>query len=292
MNIRRCRVLRVFLATLIILATATWTGRADLRIVEELRSIAGGVVQSAQREFFITQDRGGMIREDGVRTYYYCDTGEVTLVFPPELGLYWQGTLDEFREEAEKLLGVVNALLAELQAMPELKQLFGTMSPQPERSEVGVRVRKLGSGTIAGYTAERYVVETGSGDTWQVYEDVWVSRELFEQIAAIGGECASQTYDLELDVSSLAESTAGAFGMGEIAAIANSSEYVALFEQAHPVRRQSQFTVLFGLTVQSIVEVVEVSTEPIPEEYFQIPPGYTRMESLVDMMPGLPVDGF
>lgn len=54
-------------------------------------------------------------------------------------------------------------------------------------------------------------------------------------------------------------------------------------ERALPVRCITQF-VIFGMTLEVETYMSEVSKEPIPEDLFVVPAGYTRVDDLATVL--------
>lgn len=256
---------------LVVLVCTVWfgvtsPGLADLRIVT--------VTEGERTELLFKENRIGMPAMDAGSMFLQCDTGELTMLSPAAGGRYWQGHISEFQSLFDNLFGDLTGD----QGMPDLSGAFGALfgSAAPA-AEVGVRVTKVGDETVAGYAAEHYRVETGSGNQWRVYEEIWVSRDLMRLVEAEVGTCVAMMTELTGALSEIAP-----FGLGEIEAVINSSEYQALTANAMPVRSITSMN-MFGMTFDVASEVVEVSTETIPDAAFSVPAGYRRVNSPIEI---------
>lgn len=208
-------------------------------------------------------------------------------------GRYWQGNIatyqDELEQEFNDLLQATSDVFADFGDFGAfgdlgdlgdvgalLGELFGGGSPD---DEIRVRVTKAGEDTVAGYSAERYTVETSRGDDWRVFEEIWISSDLLKEVAAEASACV----DIMSDVSSEISSAIDAFGIDEMEAVLASPDYQALLKRGYPVRIKQTMRGLFGETVESISEVVDVIKGPISEDAFIVPSGYRRVDSFFEV---------
>lgn len=263
----------------------TGLGFADLRIVHETEGV--------RSETLFKGDRIAVLNPDGFDTLFYCDVQEIVMVSPYGGGRYWQGSLDELLETFEAMFspegfGGLAGMFDdaedmdddELAALGELGDLFGALfGGGGDKSEpLQVRITKSGEDTVAGYAAEHYVVETGRGGTWDLYEEVWISPALMADLNREVGRCVSVMMDVQ---SSLVGTVST--GLDDLDAVMNSEEYLGLMERGYPVRTK-EVTSFFGMTFETLAEVVEVSKESIPAGKFSVPAGYTRVGSPVEVM--------
>src|SRR5690625_2061995 len=185
------RYIVILAALCVIWAGATWTGFADLRIVEQL--------DGERTETLFKGNRMASPMEDGTKTVLFCETGELTMISSSQLGRYWQGNITTFQEELDDLLGASADAFGE---MGDLGALFGELfGGGSQVEETLVKVTKVGEETIAGYAAEHYIVETGNGNNWRVYEEIWIASDLLKEISAEGAACVDLMFDLTSGIS-------------------------------------------------------------------------------------------
>lgn len=272
----------VLAALCIIWAAATWTGYADLRIVEH--------TDGERMETLYKGNRIAAQLDVGLSTVFMCETGEFIMMSSSRGGRYWQGDIAAYQEELNELYQESADLLSGLGDfsdfgdfgdLGDMGALFGELfgGGNQAAEEIHVKVTKVGEDTVAGYAAEHYIVETGSGNDWRVYEEIWVSTALFDEIAAEVGACV----DFMLEISEELSAATGGFAMDEIDAVLASPEYQALMERGYPVRVKQSIRGLFGQTTQSLNEVIEVNRDPILEDAFVVPSGYRRVDHFFEV---------
>ncbi len=258
----------------------TDVGSADFRIVEESEGV--------RIETLVKNNRIASINPDGFNTLLFCDAQEVVLLSAFSQR-YWRGSLTELQAAFETMfspegLGALFDVGAAEDDFPsgfDLGELFGALfgaANQRPAGEVQVRVSRVGEETVAGYAAEHYVVETGRGGTWNVYEEVWISPDLLAEVRREAGSCVSVMMDLQHEL------LAGlAVGMDDLDAVLKSEDYRALMARGYPVRTKDTMS-FFGMTFETVHEVVEVSREPIPEDRFNVPARYVRVDDIWDVL--------
>src|SRR5690625_1146444 len=163
--------------------------------------------------------------------------------------------------------------------MEELGALFGSLfGDADDAEEMLVRVSQAGDETIAGHAAEHYVVETGNENDWRVYEELWIAPGLLADLMAEVGACVDTMFEFQGDLMPTASTRTG-----ELDAVLASPDYQALIERGFPVRTKESMS-FFGMTIETMTEVVEVNRHTIPEDAFAIPPGYQRVDSPLELM--------
>lgn len=256
---------------------ATGVGLADLRIVDESEGV--------RTETLFKNNRIAVTNPAGFNTMLYCDVQEIVLMSPLDQR-YWQGSVSEVQAAVEAMfspegMGALFGLDDDVAGDVDFGQLFGALfgaGGQDSAEPLQVRVSRVGEDTIAGYAAEHYVVETGRGGEWDVFEEVWISPALFAEVNREVGACMSMMMEVQSELLS-------GFGIGvdDLDAVLTSEEYLALTERGYPVRSKES-TSFFGMTFEIVSEVVEVSRDPIPDSAFAVPAGYERVENLMDLM--------
>lgn len=247
----------------------TAVGFADLKIVTE--------TDGAPSETLYKSNRIAAPMGDGSNMILYCDVGEVAIVSSPDVQRYWRGTFGEIRTAFEQLFSEAMAG-ADDEDMPDLGALFGALFGGGDDEEILVRISPDGGDTVAGYRADRYVVETGRDGDWRVHEEVWISSDLLREVTGEVGACVEIMFDLQ------AELLGGvSIGMDELEAVLASSDYQALMQRGFPVRNKQTLR-MFGMAVETLTEVVDVSRDKLGEDAFTVPSGYTRVSSPLELL--------
>lgn len=254
------RISAVVLAAAMLLLGAAGVVSADMRIVE--------VAEGQRTETYVKDNRVLVVTPLTVTTMLQCTTREMTIVSPVSR-TYWQGSFEELQAEMEAMVAAFMEAFGGLAAA-------GGFEDEP----VDVRVTRVGSDNVAGYAAYHYLVETGRDGSWEVFEEIWVSPDLLDEFSREAADCAELIR--EMDVG-LADQLGGGFGTAEIKSVLSSPEYQALTREGYPVRTKT-VTNLFGMVFESVVEVTEVSREPVPESLFAVSADYTRVESFFEIM--------
>lgn len=286
------RLVVVIAAVCAIWLGATGVGLADLRIVE--------TSEGGRTETLFKRNRVTTNMDDDHRIILFCERKELLIISSSQGGRYWHGSFDTYEAELQNLFSVSAEFFSsfDLEAFKELEDMEGIeeidgfedltailgelFSPNKSRQseEISVSITKIGEETVAGYPAEHYVIVTGMGDQQRVFEELWVSETLLDEVKAEAAGCE----EFMADVSDEFVGPMGDFGMGELAAVLNSPEYQALLERGYVVRRKEFFTGLFGDDYETLTEVVEVSNALIAEDIFEVPAGYQRVDSLIDVL--------
>lgn len=264
-TVRRVGVVTI-LVGLIMWSAVSVPALADLRI--RTADVDNIMDETSHTELLVKQSRIRMLLPDGSGQIFDCPTGLVTMISSPEDGVYWQGTMADM---AEMLADMFGSVMEELP--PGLEFLFGDTGGT---GEVNVRVTTIGSDTIAGYDATHYLVEYDEGNGWKTYQNVWVSRQLMQELLAEAGPCIHDVYDWQRTLSELT-GFFDLFGLGAVAAVASHPDYMALMQDAYLVRSVQPFAI-FGIEFEVESAVVEVSKEPLSEDLFTVPAGYTPVE--------------
>lgn len=256
---------------------ATGVGLADLRIVEESEGV--------RSEMLYKNNRIAATNPAGFNTLLFCDVQEFVLMSQLDQR-YWQGHFSEVQAAVEAIfspegMGALFGLDDDEAGDIDFGQLFGSLfgaGGQDSAEPLQVRVTRVGEDTIAGYDAEHYVVETGRGGQWDVFEEMWISPALFAEVRREVGACMSMMMEVQSELLS-------GFGTGldDLDAVLTSEEYLALTERGYPMRSKES-TTFFGMTFEIVSEVVEVSRDPIPDSAFAVPAGYERVENLMDLI--------
>lgn len=275
-----------YIATVACLCTiwfgSTWPGFADIRIVEQF--------EGGRTETLFKGNRMASQIDVGTKTIFLCESGQMTVMSTDQGGRYWQGNITAYKEELTELLSASSDLidgLGDLEDMGDFgdfgeigaffEELFGGGK---EAAQIQVRVTEAGVDNIAGYAAEHYIVETNSGNEWKVYEEIWISRDLFKEIAAEAPACPDLMVELMSDFSS----GIGSFGLAEMDAVLASPDYRALMERGYPVRSKQSIPGLFGETMELLNEVVEVTKDTIAEDAFTVPAGHRQVGSFFEVI--------
>lgn len=202
-----------------------------------------------------------------------CASDQLTIVGS---GRYWQGSLSDFTAATVALAQeALSEVSADVDVMGLLGQLFGG-SAEPDSLEV--RVTRLGTETIAGYAATEYHIETGSGANWKTYENVWVSTALLELLQGEVGQCVHLLIDFQESMMEVLP-----FLPDNLRAVMEDEAYRALQMEGYPVRTITQVE-FFGMNIETVSEVVEVSRDPIPEDHFTVPAGYARVDNPMEIV--------
>src|SRR5690625_3280733 len=194
MNKSPSRFAFVRTATAVVVTCLIWfgtigVGLSDICIVDESECM--------RSETLYSNNRIAVPMPDGSKTMLFCDVGEFVMVSPPNTGRYWQGTFDAFRASIEELFAFDDS--GEEGDVGDLGALFGALfgDGDDDEGETSVRVTLAGKETILGYEADHYVVETGTEGNWQVYEELWMSSALFEEIAAEAAQCVDMILEVQ-----------------------------------------------------------------------------------------------
>lgn len=249
-------------------AGAAFSGLANIRIVED----SGGV----KSESLYKGNRVATVTGDGENSIIMCSTEEV-IVMSSETKRYWRGEMSVFTDTFAGISEELSGLGGDMGGMGDLGALFGGMfGGQQQPDEILVRVTKVGEETVAGYAADKYVVETGSANNWRVYEELSISIKLMDELKSEVGDCTAVMDDFM--------SSMGGFdmlGLEEFAAVMESPDYNALLKNGYPVRSKQFIQGFFGSPPTEISSVVvEVKHENIPEDAFAVPAGYQKVDSV------------
>lgn len=268
------RAMAAFMVAALLVVGSSGLAAADMRIVSESEGI--------RSETLFTTDRIAGSMGDGSKMLYFCERDEIAVISPANVGRYWQGTFQDIQATFAELFAFDAAeegTEGEMGELEALGALFGSLfGDEDGEEETLVRVSLAGEETIAGYAAEHYVVETGSGDNWRVHEELWIAPELLGQMRSEVGRCVDMLLQLQDEL--LPEVVSGLEQVDEVLA---SPEYQALFERGYPVRTKSIMN-FFGMEFETIDEVVEVSRDVIPAAEFAIPAGYVRVDNFLEVM--------
>lgn len=259
----------VLVACLVLFGVAD-VGWADLRIVEKS--------EDGQTETLYSNNKIVVPMPDGSKTMLFCDIGELVMVSPSRTGRYWQGSFDDFRTSIEQLFATDDE--EEDVGLGDLGALFGALfgGEEDDEGETAVRITQAGKATILGYEADHYVVETGSDGNWRVYEELWMSPVLFDELAAEAPKCIDMILEVQGELM-----PGFATGFTDLDEVIQSAEYQELWTRGFPVRRKDIMS-FFGMSFETVREVVEVSRDTIAEDVFSIPSGYTRVDHPLEMM--------
>lgn len=245
---------------------------ADLRIVmtEE---------EDGAQEYLMKDARILMPQPDGTDFLIFCEIGEFA-IRSAGTKQYWQGTVTQFQDE---LLAAFAAMMeeagAEVGAAPSFDELFSA----GDAGAVPVRTSRLGRETVAGYEATRYLVEYEDEGEWRTHEETWVAPRLLTEIEAETGACMN-TVVKDLMTTMVAIMVGDMLDETPIWSIINSAEYGALMEEGFPVRQRSIIE-MFGMSIETVSELSEVSREPLDEGQFVIPGDWASITLLEAISP-------
>lgn len=265
-------MLAVVVMGLIWVATAM-PGFADLTIVE---------TEDGERSVSLYKNnRLAMPLEDGMDSIFRCSTGELIVIsHHGSSGRYWVGSYDVFIESFQGLTEDMGGLTGGFGDMGGMGDLFGALfgGQAEDMTQLQVRVSKAGEDTIAGYQAEHYVVETRTTGDWRKREEIWVSAGLLQEVASEAAACIEHFAAMEEALSGM-----GGFGLDEMFRVSESPEYRALHEKGFVVRRKASYPGIMGMSMDHSSELVEVSREPISEDFFTVPSGYQQVDTFFDL---------
>ncbi|MBO8140753.1 MAG: hypothetical protein H0Z37_01060 [Firmicutes bacterium] len=262
------RRLMFFLAAFLLVHGWADRASADVRIVA--RESGGADL--------VTMMKGGMVAidiGDGVRMLRACANDRLAFVNSASGGIYWEGTLNELNEGLSQRIEQVfeEAGVGEADWMA----LMGLGLAQ----EVDVRVTRGEQVEVNGYETTYYLVEYRSGDgPWKTVEETWMSRELLEVVKEEVGDCYRQSYEIIGEIGNLM-----GLGMVEAAAVMTHPNYLDLYNQGVAVRSRSRLELL-GIVTEVEMQIVEVTRDPLPDELFQIPEGYRRVDNPLAVFTG------
>lgn len=254
------------LVALIMWSAVSVPALADLRI--RTADVDNVMDETSHTELLLKQSRIRLLLPDGSGQIFDCPTGLVTMISSPEDGVYWQGTTAEMAEMLANMFGS-----AMDQLPPGLEFLFGDTGGT---GEVDVRVTTIGSDTIAGYDATHYLIEYDEGNGWKTHQNLWLSRQLMQEVLAEAGPCIHDVFEWEQTLAELT-SFLDLFGMGAMVAVASHPDYLSLMQDAYIMRSVQPFAI-FGIEFEVESAVVEVSREHLAEDLFTVPAGYTPVE--------------
>lgn len=214
---------------------------------------------------------------EGSRMIVDCQLQEVIFVGSVNDRKYWQGTPAELAEAVDSAL---NELLTPFTEVPGIGDflggLFGAVSNQSEA--IDVRIREVGRENINGYDTVHHRIEVNSGQGWRTYEELWVSKALMDAIKAEVGNCITLALDLERQLASLIP-----VGVEEHRAVVEEPAYRSILEQGFPVRSHLKMQV-FGVAMDEVTQVIDVSEVEVSDEYFVVPEGYTRVSHAIELL--------
>lgn len=255
------------LAAVIMWSVMSFPALADMRI----RTADIFMDEKSYTDIMAKQSRIRVQYSDDSGQIFDCSTGLVTIISPPEDGVYWQGTPAELSETLRSFFGTA---LGELSSF---ESLFGNVD-DGGTGDVNVRVTTVGSDNIAGYDATHYFVEYDEGDGWQTYENLWLSPKLMQEVRSEVGACIQDVFELHQEMESFLDF----LGLGALVAVASHPQYVDLVQDAYVMRTVQPF-VFFGFEFETESIVVEVSNEDLSADLFSIPAEYTPVESPAEL---------
>lgn len=191
------------------------------------------------------------------RVIYDCKNEHYTYI-SDENERYWRGTIGQMTE------GLRAGVAPMIQA---LKAQFG------DSLSVSLKFTHVGSDVIHGYDVEKYLVEeSGDGSTWGEREELWLSRELEEEIRESSAECRNigeQVARLQAAILLLV------YGPNED----DLNEYFSLFDGVFP-------TLIKVNTIGGWHErkIAEVGFDELSEEMFHLPEHYSQSDNIIEVM--------
>lgn len=260
-------------------ALAAWlcigaAASADLRVVLEDD-------EGYTTEYLMKNNLMAILHGDGGFHLIDCNAG-LFMIVDPASETYWRGTPDELARQLE--VDVDEAMSAIEEEIPEeLAGLFGALFGGGGGAPDAVRAIRLDSEPVAGYDAERYLVEYRQDGKWRRFEELWVSPALLREVQSEVGACMNAVaYDAMNALMSVFSSGAGFGGLDALAYVSASPEYRAVQEKGFPVRTQTVVEI-FGFSVEVTTELTEVSREPLDDEMFTVPAGYLLVDDVWEM---------
>lgn len=257
------RVLMLAVAVLIAWGLLSVPALADMRIHTVEMALG---FESPASDLLLKRPNVRVVNEDGSGQIYSCAADELIMLSPRESRLYWRGSSTDFQEQLQAMFAG---------ALADLSPDAAAMWDEMELPDVEVRITELGSNTIAGYLAVEYLVEYNDGDEWHTLENVWVSEQLMNEIRAELGDCIGKLSE----ILSFADEALALFVTEAVVSATLHPEYKSLRETGFLMRTVSELNMFgFAFTLETIVR--EVSHEPLSDQWFAVPDGYTRVDDL------------
>jgi hypothetical protein len=252
-NARIARALCVLLLVLPGMASA-----ADLTIVSKVTA-EGPAARSGTQTIYMTPTKF-RVANDRQDVIMDVATGTMTMIDNTKKQ-YWEMT----RADMEAAGKAMSDQMAQMQktnpeAAKMMENMMGSVMGQASVKKTGT------TRTIAGYSCDDYLVTLGE----MMKETICATTAVQAPITA------SQFYDAQTAI----------FGSNPM-----TKRFAPLFEEMKKIEglplAQEIDTTMGGMHVKSVTEATDVKTGPIPASTFDIPPGYTKVESpMLQMMKG------
>lgn len=227
---------------------------------------------------YIAKNRLKTVGENN--TFMMDFTKNLFIAADHENQVYWNGTVNEYVQEVKAFHQAANDLAREQmeEAMKEaspdrrktiedlLQQMHGTgtsMPPQATSKRPKVKVvQTTETATLAGHTAAKMVVYADG----KPYQEVWLAKGV--------------TLKAELDLQRLRglQATLTQAIMTDLPSrppVEEDPAYERLFEQGYPIKIVELGE---GGEPESVTEVVRLEKRAIPEQEFQVPEAYRRID--------------
>ncbi len=247
------RWIRALCAALLLLPGAA--AAADLTIVSKVTA-EGPAARSGTQTIYMTPTKFRVANQQQ-DVIVDIATGKMTVIDNAKKQ-YWEMT----RADMEAAGKAMSDQMAQLQktnpeAAKMMENMIGSMTGQAS-------VRKTGNKrTLAGYSCDDYLVTLGE----MMKETICATTAVQAPITA------AQFYDAQTAI----------FGSNPM-----TKRLAPLFEEMKKIEglplAQEMDTTIGGMHMKSVTEATEVKTEPLPASTFDIPPGYTKVDSPMSQM--------
>ena len=247
------RIVRALCAVLLFLPAAA--AADDLTVVSKLTAEGPGA-RSVTQTVYMTPTKF-RVANDQQDVIVDIATGTMTMVDNAKKQ-YWQTT----RADMEAAGRAMADQMAQMQktnpeAAKMMENMMGSMTGQAS-------VRKTGTKrTIAGYACDDYLVTLG------------------EMIK--GTICATTAVQAPMSVSQFYDAQTAIFGSNPM-----TKRFAPLFEEMKKIEglplAQEMDATIAGMHIKSVTEATDVKAGPIPSTTFDIPAGYTKVESPMSQM--------
>ena len=247
------RITRALCAALLLLPGAA--AAADLTVVSKVTA-EGPAARSGTQTVYMTPTKFRIANEQQ-DVMVDIATGTMTVIDNAKKQ-YWEMT----RADMEAAGRAMSDQLAQMQktnpeAAKMMENMMGNVTGQAS-------VRKTGTKrTIAGYSCEDYLVTLGE----MMKETICATTDVQAPISA------AQFYDAQTAI----------FGSSPMA-----KRLAPLFEEMKKIDglplAQEMDTTIAGMHIKSVTEATEVKSGTVPASTFDIPPGYTKVDSPMSQM--------
>jgi Domain of unknown function (DUF4412) len=246
------RIVHVLCALLVVLPGAA--SAADLTVVSKVTA-EGPVARSGTQTMYMTPTKF-RISSEQQDVMMDVATGTMTIIDNAKKQ-YWQMT----RADMEAAGRAIADQMAQMQKTnPDAAKMMESMMGATGSASV----RKTGTTrTFAGYPCDDYLVTLGE----------MVKETICATTAVQAPLTAGQFYDAQTAI----------FGNNPM-----TKRFAPMFEEMKKIQglplAQEMETTMAGMHMKSVTEATEVKTDPIPPSTFEIPSGYTKVDSPMSQM--------